>query len=266
VVVTADGADGYGLDNAWRNALARLRSLEDWLDPGTIRHLRARGVGAGWRCLEVGAGAGSIARWLSGAVGSGGEVLATDLDTRFLTGPPAGNLRVQRHDVTAEDLPAASFDLVHCRLVLAHLPGRQAVLRKLAAALRPGGQLVAEEMDFVSVSADEGQPGGRAFNESAARSNDVLRGRGFDPEYGRQLLAGLRGVGLADVGTEGRVRLWPGGSAGASAWRLTFEQLQPDMADRGLDPATIAAAIRACQDPGFAFMSQVTMAAWGRRP
>jgi hypothetical protein len=33
-VATADSAAGYGLDNAWRNALARLRSLEDWLDPG----------------------------------------------------------------------------------------------------------------------------------------------------------------------------------------------------------------------------------------
>jgi hypothetical protein len=125
---------------------------------------------------------------------------------------------------------------------------------------------VAEEMDFVSVSADERQPGGPAFNESAAGSNDVLRSRGFDPEYGRQLLAGLRAAGLADIGTEGRVRLWPGGSAGASAWRLTFEQLQPDMVARGLDPATIAAVIRACQDPGFTFMSQVTMAAWGRVP
>jgi hypothetical protein len=36
------------------------------------------------------------------------------------------------------------------------------------------------------------------------------------------------------------------------------------MTARGLDPGTVAAAIRACQDPGFAFMSQVTMAAWGR--
>jgi SAM-dependent methyltransferase len=264
-VVTADGAPGYGLDNAWREALARLRSLEEWLDPGTVRHLRTVGVGAGWRCLEVGAGAGSIARWLSSAAGPDGEVLATDIDTRFLATAPAGNLRVQRHDITADDLPDASFDLVHCRLLLAHLPGRQAVLRKLAAALKPLGHLLAEEMDFVSVSADERQPGGRAFNESVASSNDVLRDRGFDPEYGRRLLSDLRAAGLADIGTEGRVRLWPGGSAGAAAWRLTFEQLQPEMAARGLDPAAIATAIRACRDPGFAFMSQVTMAAWGQR-
>jgi len=43
---------------------------------------------------------------------------------------------VQRHDIAVDDLPDASFDLVHCRLILAHLPGRQAVLQKLAAAIR----------------------------------------------------------------------------------------------------------------------------------
>jgi hypothetical protein len=152
---------------------------------------------------------------------------------------------------------------VHCRLVLAHLPERQEVLRKLAGLLRPHGVMIAGEMDFVSVSAGERQPGGRAFNESVASSNDVLRGRGFDPEYGRRLLSDFRAAGLADIGTEGHVRLWPGGSPGAAAWQLTFEQLRPDMAARGLGDATVAAAIAACQDPGFTFMSQVTMTAWG---
>jgi SAM-dependent methyltransferase len=261
-----DGAAGYGLDNAWDKALARLRSLEQWLDPATIRHLLARGVGPGWRCLEVGGGAGSVARWLCGQVCPGGEVVATDIDTRFLETLPEANLRVMRHDITADGLPADAFDLVHCRLVLAHLPDRLAVLSKLTAALKPRGLLVAEEMDFVSVAADADQPGGRAFNAAVVSSNDVLRSRGFEPSYGRRLLADLRAAGLAEIGTEGQARLWPGGSAGATAWRLTFEQLQCDMAALGLDHATIAAAIGACEDPCFTFMSQVTITAWGQRP
>jgi hypothetical protein len=31
--MAADGETGYGLDNAWPKARARLTSLEDWLDP-----------------------------------------------------------------------------------------------------------------------------------------------------------------------------------------------------------------------------------------
>src|ERR1700728_1035614 len=264
--MATDGAAGYGVDDAGRKTLARLRFLEQWLGPGRISHLRARGVGAGRRCLEVGAAAGSVARWLCGQVCPGGEVVATDIDTRFLESRSEANLRVLRHDITADNLPPAAFDLVHCRLVLAYLPDRHAVLSTLAAALKPGAQLVAEEMDFVSVVADADQPGGRAFNAAAVSSNDVLRARGFDPEYGRVLLAGLAAAGLADIGTEGHVRLWPGGSPGATAWQLTFEQLRSDMAAVGLDDAMIASAIEAYQDPGFTFMSQVTMTAWGQLP
>ena len=74
---------GYTLDNAWNQASARLAALEAVFDSGTIRYLDGIGVGDGWRCLEVGAGGGSIAAWLARRVGAGGCVLATDIDTRF---------------------------------------------------------------------------------------------------------------------------------------------------------------------------------------
>jgi hypothetical protein len=93
-------------------------------------------------------------------------------------------------------------------------------------------------------------------------AEDGVAGYGLD---NARLLADFRAAGVADVGTEGHVRLWPGRSAGAAAWQLTFEQLRTEMTARGLDDTTVAAAIGACQDPGFSFMSQVTMTAWGRR-
>jgi SAM-dependent methyltransferase len=265
VGMTPAGTAEYGLGNAWRDARARLTSIEKWLDPGTTGHLRALGVGPGWRCLEVGGGGGSIAGWLCAQVAPGGDVTATDIDTRFLAALKEPNLRVERHDVTVDPLPSGAFDLVHCRLVLAHLPERQAVLTRLAAAVKPSGWLVAEEMDFASVVAGEHQPGARAFLRAVEVSNDVLRGRGFDPGYGRRLLADVTATGLAGIGTEGRATIWPGGSAGAAAWQLTFEQLLPEMTARGLDQATAAAAIAACRNPGFSFLSQLTIAAWGQR-
>src|SRR5688500_13501668 len=62
----------------------RLRTLEALLDAGTIQHLERRGVRRGWRCLEVGAGGGSIAAWLAARVAPEGSVVATDLDTTVL--------------------------------------------------------------------------------------------------------------------------------------------------------------------------------------
>ena len=62
----ADGREGrageYVLDNAADQASARFAALPRLYDSGTIRHLEQLGVGAGWRCLEVGGGAGNHRR------------------------------------------------------------------------------------------------------------------------------------------------------------------------------------------------------------
>jgi trans-aconitate methyltransferase len=93
----------------------------------------------------VGAGGGSIARWLAERVGPTGIVVATDIDTRFLDGQELPNLEVRRHDITRDALERDRFDLVHVRAVLEHLPERDAILGHLVASLKPGGWLLAED-------------------------------------------------------------------------------------------------------------------------
>lgn len=132
----------YVFDNAWEHARRRLTLLEQCFDAGTIRRLRCVGIQPGWRCLEAIAGAGSIARWLCSQVGPGGRVLAVDLDTRFLDQLDEPNLDVAPMDLRTDELPRDSFDLVHARGLLMHIPQRQQILDRLLAALRPGGVLL----------------------------------------------------------------------------------------------------------------------------
>jgi hypothetical protein len=66
----------YMLDNAWEGARDRLNQLEQIWDPATLCSLTAIGVTAGWSCLEVAGGGGSIAR-LCCQVGPGGHVMAS---------------------------------------------------------------------------------------------------------------------------------------------------------------------------------------------
>jgi ubiquinone/menaquinone biosynthesis C-methylase UbiE len=124
----------YVFENEWERAERRLRSLEATYDPVTERRLAARGVAEGWNCLEVGAGAGSITRWLSAQVGP----TDVDVDVRHLTDMP-GNVLVRQLDVQTEPLPENAFDLVHARLLLGHLPEREKVLDKLQRCGPVGG-------------------------------------------------------------------------------------------------------------------------------
>jgi SAM-dependent methyltransferase len=264
--------DSDPIDSSRARHLDRLTALEEALDAGTVRHLEALGVGAGWHCLEVGAGAGSIARWLCERVGRGGHVLATDLDVRFVEAAllHQSNGTVLQHDLLRDRLPEASFDLVHARLLLAWLaePGRG--LARLVAALKPGGWLLAEEMDCISIVAS----GGREAS-SAVPVSDVLKAlhtlldgqRAFDAAFGRRLHAELESAGLTRVRVEGRVGIWRAGSGAGHLWRLTLEQLREPVATSGPEGSDeIDRVIASCDDPRMQLMSPVTMAAWGRRP
>jgi SAM-dependent methyltransferase len=225
----------YELSNDWKDAAQRLGLLEAVFDPGTIRHLDLIGVGEGWRCLEAGAGSGSIADWLSRRVGPSGHVLATDINTRWLDALASPNLEVRRHDIVADALPERGFDLIHARALLCHLPGRDRALDGMLTALKPGGWLLIEEPDYVSellVSyVDAGAPEVfRKVIEARANFNQL---RGFDAFYGRKVFNELRVRGMVNVSAEGRMNVCAGGEPMSRFVQVSFEQMQSELLARG---------------------------------
>src|SRR5215203_1058341 len=97
----AFATSGYRIDHGNAAEAAseaeRLDVLAATFDGGSRRLLTRLGVGPGWACLEVGAGQGSIARWLAEVVGPEGGVTATDVDLGFVGDVPA-NVTCVRHD------------------------------------------------------------------------------------------------------------------------------------------------------------------------
>ena len=118
------------------NASSRFTAISALFDAASQRYLADRGVGPGWRCLEVGGGGGSIARWLGERVGPTGRVIATDIDIRFLETITLPNVEVRRHDITHDPLPEQAFDLIHTRMVLMN-SRRVAIRRPLPRAPAP---------------------------------------------------------------------------------------------------------------------------------
>jgi ubiquinone/menaquinone biosynthesis C-methylase UbiE len=257
----------YILDNADRETPARFDALSTMYDRSTIEFLKSRGVGPGWNCLEVGGGGGTIAAWLAARVSPSGHVLVTDVDPRFLGGLKFSNLEVRRHNIVTDPLPEAAFDLIHTRLVLVHLPAREKVLKRLVAALKPGGWIVDEEFDSVSLPCDPILSPGEVQLKTQAALFRVAEERGIERRCGRLLYGRMRALELVDVRAEARLFMWYGGSAGASLMRANFEQLHDALIASGrVTEEELQQDLARLDDPDFMMPSPIMWTAWGRRP
>lgn len=256
----------YVFDNAAPQAARRLAALADVFDPGSRRHLCERGVANGWRCLEIGGGLGTMTRWLSERVGPAGSILTTDIDTRHLQQLRLANVEVRRHDVLTDPLPTGLFDLALARLVLEHLPNPDVALARMIDAVRPGGWVVVEDLELLpGVAADEHGVAER-ISKTMAAMRHVTAAAGAHQRLGRSLARRLRGHGLTNVDTEGRVFSWRGRSTGAALSRLNFEQLREPILNTGLvTRAEFDADMAALDDDAFETRSPILWTAWGQK-
>lgn len=113
---------------------------------------------------------------------------------------------IRRHDVGTEGPSSGGFDLVHARLVLAHVARRAQALAAMVTAIRPGGCPLVEEADpglLPLVCPDEYGPEHHMANQLKHRFRALMTQRGVDLAYGRTLPRLLRGAGLVDVKADG---------------------------------------------------------------
>lgn len=240
----------------------RLGLMERAYDGVTLRQLERIGVGPGWRCLEVGAGRGSIAAWLAGRAGAAG-VLATELHPELLDAVRKLGVRVLRHDVTTDPAPGGGFDLVHARFVLEHLPAREEVLRRLAGWLTPGGWLLVEAMTCdPSVS-----PSPAVARVEQALMALVRPSVGTDLDWARGMPLPLERAGLTEASAEVASPVMRGGGPVAGFLATTMEAARAGLIAAGLvTEADLDEVARLCADPSFVDCSFLMVAGRARRP
>jgi SAM-dependent methyltransferase len=245
---------GYGFDPSWSDERRRLALIEGVYDPVTTSRLEQLGVGAGWRCLDVGAGGGSIARWLRDQVGPDGSVVAADLDTRFFENEPG--IEARRLNILADELERDAYDLVHCRCLLHHLRDKQLdAAERMVAALRGGGVMLATEPSLDAVLASPTPILAlvwRAFCEAMPNA---------DYSWAPGLPATLQAAGLTDVEASGHADVIRGGTQEAELLHLTIEAVREGIpADVDVDSAVGHLGDPTALEPGVIWYH-----AWGRR-
>ena len=240
----------------------RLMLIERAYDAFTISHLERTGVAEGWRCLEVGAGAGSIAAWMARRAGPG-NVTATELFTQYLVGAAEQGVRVLRHDVTRDPPVGGDFDLIHARLVLEHLRTRDQVVERLASWLAPSGWLVLEDVAFVPEIA--ARPSLRRLEEKWLELATAMVGS--DLTWARTLPLPLERAGLTETAAEISTPVMRGGSQVAAAFEMTVRASAPGLLAAGaITSGELDEVYTMCADPTVVDWSYQVVVAWGRRP
>lgn len=119
---------------------------------------RRAGVKRGRRVLDVGAGPGYAAFDLAKLVGGRGRVTAVERSARFAEAGRAEaaarglrNVDFVELDAVSDPLPEGPFDAVWCRWLTSFVDGPEALVDKIALAVRPGGTVMFHEyVDYAS--------------------------------------------------------------------------------------------------------------------
>ena len=263
-MTTPEAIDALGYTSSYladqhAGQLARLRTLEHAFDPLSHAVFEQLDLAGKPAILDLGAGAGSLAGWLSQRYPDA-TVTATDIDTRFLTDIPG--IQVLTHNASTDDFPVASFDVVHVRALLCHLTDREDILTRAATWVRPGGWLVIEDVSL--------QPGlntaNPLFRKVAQAGVSLLeQSIGSDMLWADTLASRLRHRGLSNIGhctLDGRI----GDNSPADAfWAATTEQAGPALLKLGLlTQNDLDAMAHLRNDPGFNEAALTFVSAWGQ--
>lgn len=197
------------------------------------------GLGAGQRVLDLGCGPGFTSLELAQVVGPGGRVLASDRSARFLTTLQRECARLGLAQVEPRlgpveglELEANELDAAYARWLFCWLPDPEAVLRRVARALRPGGAVLLQE--YLDWGAMRVFPHGPAFARGVEACLASWKSGEATIDFAAELPALAPRVGLVIEHFRPRARL---GRVGSLEWRWLdqfFRVYLPKVVERGL--------------------------------
>lgn len=182
----------------------RLSRLNELMNDSSLAVMRLRG---GEKILDVGSGLGQLSLAMVRAAGLRARLVGVERDATQLAEATENSRRAREGDRVefrsgdAMNLPLrddewGTFDVVHARFLLEHVPDPQAVVDEMVRAARVGGRIVLEDDDH-DVLRFYPEPRGvyalwKAYIETYTQLHN-------DPYVGRRLVALLHAAGATPV-------------------------------------------------------------------
>jgi len=161
--------------------LERLDDMHAGFSDYFGQELSLADIGSPKRILELGAGSGA---WAIQAARKYPESEVTAVDVSPLPNRPVPtNMKFEQLDLR-DDFPCTpgTFDVVHMRFVLLHMPNFPDVMQRAIDLIKPGGWLLVEDFDhiFYELNNEVGEGSKRLFSII----NGYLEANGCDPYLG----------------------------------------------------------------------------------
>jgi ubiquinone/menaquinone biosynthesis C-methylase UbiE len=185
-----------------RSGKERLSVLARALQPTTLHLFERVGLQAGMHCLDVGCGGGDVTLEMAHLVGSEGRVCGFDFDADILNLARRDAEEAQLHHVeywvddALKHQTEPVYDVVYARFLLTHLPDPVQGLAGMIRAAKPGGTVIAEDIDFQGHFC---YPPNQAFDRYVEFYVQTGQRRGADPYIGMKLAGMFLNAGLEDV-------------------------------------------------------------------
>lgn len=241
----------YIVDSDANLAGEQLDFLEALFDPPTIAFLEPVGIPSGWRCLDLGAGGGSISRWLAETVRPQGGVVAADIDTDRIVGQ--AGMRVIRHDANDGVPSGGPYDLIYARALLMHLKRREEIFSDLVEALAPGGWLVLAEASkrpqqvlTAPSAADEDM-----ITRVITTALDACRDAGTSWEWAHQVDPSMAAAGLINIAGLEYCHTMTGGTLESQLSGSYVKQAEPRLLEAGITADELEQFYALLCDPRF---------------
>jgi SAM-dependent methyltransferase len=214
-----------------RTETGRLRAQARLWDPTAHALFDRLKIRRGMQVLEIGPGAGSLHRDLRRRVR--GPVDAVEPSDTFARGIDRlaardgfGRGQIWRANLSAVELPAATYDVIFARWVFLFLPDPAAHVRQLARALRPGGKLAVEDYQRETLRMI---PPPASWERFLAADRAFFETQGGDASVGARLPSFFTAAGLEVVDITPTVR---SGHPGSPVWNWLSSYFVGGVIDR----------------------------------
>jgi SAM-dependent methyltransferase len=230
----------------------RLVAQGALFDPLTRRLLERAGLAPGMRVLDLGSGAGNVARLAAELVGPGGAVVGIEQDPAAVELArrriDADNIEFRVGDAQTLDGVEGGFDAVVGRLFLMYLRDPVSALCRAATRVRPGGVICMHEADLDYRPANPYTP---LWVEAHTWFLEALEKAGVERRMGLALFTAFRAAGLPAPRLLVEAFAEGGPDAPAWGWANVFSAAVPLMERTGMatraevDPPTLAGRLLA---------------------